>query len=192
MYVSSGHSGVIDSVAWNALIKSRQANLRTSHASLTNGAIGCYLSHYKIWREIFSDNDDDKQVLILEEDARLAKNAEKAFSLLATNPSYSPPANVWDILLLGGNHSYSHDSSRKKNKEQGWVRVTTFVETHAYIIKYSTIKKIMNRMFPITKQLDWKLSDLSKDGTLRVWAHDPPIFIQDKSQGTTIQTTSVA
>lgn len=122
---------------------------RTKHYQLTKGAIGCYLSHVKIWENILKNNYNT--VLIFEDDAKIPKNLNHE---LHEQMKYVP--NDWDIVLFGY-------ICKKCLKYEKYIEVERFMLTHCYMINKKAIIKIMNSetLFPITQQIDALMSELS-------------------------------
>ena len=122
---------------------------RTKHYQLTKGAIGCYLSHVKIWENILKN--ESQIALIFEDDAQVPKDLNKRIHAEMKNIP-----NDWDIVLFGY-------ICKKCMKYDNYNEVERFMLTHCYIIKKSSIAKIMNTntLFPITQQIDSLMSELS-------------------------------
>lgn len=122
---------------------------RTKHYQLTKGAIGCYLSHVKVWEDILKN--DKEFVLVLEDDAHLPPDF-----LAKVNDNMKHIPTDWDIVLLGYLCKQCFEYHQYKEVER-------FQLTHAYIIRKSAIIKIMNSntLFPITQQIDALMSELS-------------------------------
>lgn len=124
---------------------------RHKHYQLTKGAIGCYLSHLKIWEHAYTNNY--KSVLVFEDDARPPPN-----TLHHIRNIYNKFPNDWDIILFGihCHECEEHDYFRK---------VKRFILLHTYMINYKAIKKILNfnSLFPISQQLDAYLSEMSTE-----------------------------
>ena len=122
---------------------------RTKHYQLTKGAIGCYLSHVKIWENVLKNNHD--VALIFEDDAQVPPELMKK---MHEEMQYIP--NDWDIVLFGYLCTKCLDYEKYKEVER-------FMLTHCYIIKKTAIIKIMNSntLFPITQQIDSLMSELS-------------------------------
>lgn len=164
----------VDKDAWEKLIKANHRRKRDNHKDLTNGAVGCYLSHVRVWQHILEDSPE--MAMVIEEDAWI-RDLE-SFETLSI-----PPLDSWDILLFG----CIDLSRRKRTTPTTWVPVTRFLETHAYLIKKNTILKIKSKMFPVTQQLDWQLSSLIQEGLLKVVTHTGKVISQDRQGGTNIQ-----
>lgn len=156
---------------WEELLRARKRKHRIHHAHLTNGAIGCYLSHLITWQKLLTSKHE--LCLVLEEDAMCVRTTR-----------FFPPREEWDILLLG-----CIDLKPYSNKV--WRKVDHFLETHAYIIKKETVRKVLHKMLPIKMQIDWKLSQLAKNKEIKIMGCFPPIFRQDKRRGTNIQNLPV-
>ena len=131
----------------NEILQTERNGKRKYHYQLTRGAIGCYLSHVTIWKDILENNI--KQALILEDDANLPKRFNEK---LEEKIKFVP--KDYDIILLGC-------KCLKCKKMEGYRKVKRFRLLHSYIITNNCIKKIYNKMFPIKQQIDSEISDLS-------------------------------
>ena len=122
---------------------------RTKHYQLTKGAIGCYLSHVKIWENILKNKYET--VLIFEDDAKVPADMNYQ---IHEQMKYVP--NDWDIVLFGY-------VCKKCLKFEKYIEVERFMLTHCYMISKKAIIKIMNSdtLFPITQQIDALMSELS-------------------------------
>jgi GR25 family glycosyltransferase involved in LPS biosynthesis len=144
----------VDRVSLSELAKAELQELektgfRTKHYQLTKGAIGCYLSHVKVWENILKHKYDN--ALIFEDDADIPTDLNWK---IYENMKHVP--NDWDIVLFG----YICKACRKY---ENYYEVERFILTHCYMIKRSAIIKIMNSntLFPMTQQIDALLSELS-------------------------------
>lgn len=146
----------------------KTTGFRTKHYQLTKGAIGCYLSHVKIWEHILKNDKDT--VLILEDDANIPSDF---FKQVQENMQYIP--SDWDIILLGYLCKECYEYINYKEVER-------FQLTHAYIIKKSAIVKIMNSntLFPITQQIDALMSELSS--IINIYSFKNKLVSQFKSR----------
>lgn len=142
---------------------------RSKHYQLTRGAIGCYLSHVKIWRDIVENKH--RAGLIFEDDV----NVPKVFR----NKIHSSMKHIpddWDIVLFGY-HCKTCDNIKD------YRRVKRFILLHNYAISYTGVVKILksNSLFPISQQIDSLLSELSFD-ILNIYAVKNPIIHQNGSR----------
>jgi len=137
---------------------------RKYHYELPNiNAIGCYLSHYNLWKLILENKGDN--FIIFEDDNEFNK-----ISLNEINYRVSLLPKNWDIYLLS-NHNYCY-SRKKINKNL--FKVRRFFLTNSYIINKKAINKILNSntLFPINQQIDSYLSDLTEDYNLNIYFHN--------------------
>ena len=141
---------------------------RYKHYQLTRGAIGCYLSHVKIWENMLKNNQDI--VLIFEDDARPPPNI-----MFAINKIMLDVPKDWDIVLLG---KYCHECEEYAT----YLKMKRFILLHSYIISKKGVEKIIgtNSLFPISQQLDSFLSEIS--GTLNIYSPKIDVVRQGKSR----------
>lgn len=150
----------------NEILQTERNGKRKYHYQLTRGAIGCYLSHMNIWKDILDNNIN--QALILEDDANLPKNLNE---ILEDKIKYIP--KDYDIILLGC-------KCLKCKKMERYKKVKRFWLTHSYIITNNCIKKIYDKMFPIKQQIDSEISDLSD--LINIYALDINVVNQYNSK----------
>ena len=141
---------------------------RYKHYQLTKGAIGCYLSHVKIWENIIKTKQD--KVLIFEDDARIPPNM-----LHAMNKIMKDIPEDWDIVLLG---KYCNECVDKGK----YYKINRFILLHSYLISRKGVEKIINAdsLFPISQQLDAYLSEISD--MLNIYAPKVDIIRQGNSR----------
>jgi GR25 family glycosyltransferase involved in LPS biosynthesis len=148
---------------------------------LTKGAIGCALSHKKVWEKVLYG--DDNYVLILEDDIRFHKDYNnKLQAIINKVPNY-------DILFLG-THGYT------QNKATKYFDIPKIIYgLFGYIINKKAAQ-ILLQVFPITEQIDTdiaKVFDKLKVYTVKYDNNiDERIILSDLSQesytfGTDIQ-----
>ena len=141
---------------------------RYKHYQLTQGAIGCFLSHIKVWEDLLASNKS--HALIFEDDARPPPNFHKiANKIMARIPQ------DWDIVLFG-KHCYDCDD------EGEYLKVKRFILLHCYMINKKCVLKIFNErnLFPISQQLDAYLSEIS--GFLNIYSPKSNIVTQSNSR----------
>ena len=142
---------------------------RSKHYQLTRGAIGCYLSHVKVWKDIVEKGH--KNGLIFEDDVTLPENMyERMMNSMKGVP------DDWDVLLFG---FHCKECENVKN----YRKVDRFILLHCYAISYSGIVKMLktNSLFPITQQIDSYMSELSPD-ILNIYTVKNPIIHQNGSR----------
>ena len=159
----------LSEVAKGELKQIETTGFRTKHYQLTRGAIGCYLSHVKVWKNIIDNNYNNG--LIFEDDVNLPKNFNKKM-----NASIKNIPKDWDIILFG---------FHCKDCEQmlDYRKVNRFILLHCYAISNTAIVKILKTqsLFPIQQQIDSYLSELSED-ILNIYTVKNPIINQSGSR----------
>lgn len=127
---------------------------RTKHYQLTEGAIGCYLSHVGLWDRIYDNNEP--LALIFEDDAAIPPNFKPLLDQAMYKMEQADPQ--WDVFVLDvlcrDCLPYYEDI----------IKVKKFYLLHAYIIRRRAIQKLKDAdaLFPIEQQIDWVLSKNSK------------------------------
>ena len=122
---------------------------RYKHYQLTKGAIGCFLSHIKIWEHLV--NSGKNNAIIFEDDARPPPNFKRTIGITM---KHIP--DDWDIVLFG-KHCYDCNDYGK------YIKVNKFILLHSYVINKKGVLKIFNQntLFPISQQLDAYLSEIT-------------------------------
>ena len=152
---------------------------RQNHDELSIGAVGCYLSHVNLWDDI--ENSDKEEAIIFEDDTKPTIANDELEKILASCPS------DWDVILFGGYYNIKDDF-----KNDQFHKVNQFFCLHAYMINKGGIKKIKPHLKPIKVQIDWVLSNLSKDNKLNVYVIKNSKWYQNtKINSTDIQTPMV-
>ena len=175
------NDNILGNIGKNSIIRIKNNLLRKYHYELTNeGAIGCYLSHYNIWKKIKKDNINN--VLIFEDDTIINN-----ISLNEINYRLDELPDDWNIYLLSRpNCCYNVKKTNKKNI----LKVNRFFLTNAYIINLKGINKIFNTntILPINQQIDSYLSELAIDFKLNIYIHNKyKYYDQNNKLNTDIQ-----
>jgi collagen beta-1,O-galactosyltransferase len=154
---------------------------RKHHYELTNeGSIGCYLSHYNIWKSLIDNNENKKNsnYLIFEDDSIFTN-----ITLNEINYRLSLLPKNWDIYLLT-NPDYCYNKIELFDSYKDLYIVKRFFLTSAYIINTNGIKKIFatQTIFPIKQQIDSYLSELAMDYNLNIYIHNKKYNYYNQSQ----------
>jgi glycosyl transferase, family 25 len=146
----------------------------TSHTQLTRPAIGCFLSHLKIWQR-FRNGDGDRLV-ILEDDA-------------TPSPHYSPaavgevlaalPADA-DLVLLG---CTIMAGLAAETENPLFYRVYYFNGTYAYLLTRKGCAQLLQQLLPMRAHIDHQISHalLNHRTSLFAYAVRPALFDHDFS-----------
>ena len=154
------------------------------------GLIGCWLSHYLLWKYIFENKLDN--VLILEDDAIPIQN----FSIKLDNILKQIPTD-YDIVFLGCDGScdsennylaqliYGKNKSVDVNNKINDLVVPTFpLGMHAYIVSHRGAKKLLEikELNKISYHIDYHLSKYiysNKNYNIKMYATILPLIVQD-------------
>jgi len=108
------------------------------------GEIGCYLSHYNLLNHLNTlEREDGVGHLILEDDIKISDDFVKSWN---TSVKSIPPD--WDIIFLGllGNQI---------NNVSNGIGVPVWITgTHAYVVKHSSLPKIIDSLKGISEPID--------------------------------------
>ena len=173
------------------------------------GMIGCWLSHYNLWRYIVKNKLD--RVLVLEDDAIPVDDFNKKFVNAWKNLSKSPDISKnYDIIYIGccgscdkgANNLLSiigiHNKDIYFNKKRvDDVMIPGFpAGTHAYMISYKGAKKLVSNkeMDKVKYHIDASLANFYKDNNnnpqkepFNVYAlKEPLIFQSGNTEGSDI------
>lgn len=154
--------------AWKSLDELLKTKIRKYHHSLTPGAIGCYLSHLKIYKKMIEQNDE--LAVIFEDDITVEKNDydKKLGKILKNYPKR------YDILMLGYSNLSNHIDRGKYFELDINGR---FHGTHSYIITKKGAMKILQNDDLINIQIDSFLSLLHRNNKLKIGFLKMPLFL---------------
>jgi len=164
----------VTSKAYNEIKEIEDNSYRIKHNQLTRGAVGCYLSHLEIYKQI--QNSKKEFGLIFEDDAILASNV---YAGLENTLQLIP--NDWDILLMGSICLSCENMRTYRN-------VNAFWGLHGYIINQKGIEAILKYAnIPFDKQIDANISKMIQSGLLNVYASNPDFVYTNNTLGSDIQ-----
>ena len=132
---------------------------RTKHHQLTRGAIGCYLSHLSVLRQI----KPGEIFLVFEDDIDIRSGVRGEIEKILRDA----PKN-WDLILLGYNSYLGSDDELSK--------VRSFWGTCGYLITYIGAQKFLNESGDrFDCQIDTFMGWMAASGLLDVYALKSPI-----------------
>lgn len=134
------------------------------------GTTGCFLSHIKLWKLILDDKKSNEYTLIMEDDSYIIPNGMKIINLIIKK--YSD----FDILYLG--HGNLKSKSINSYLEKPLIGKYSGYNTglYGYIIKKSSIKKLL-KLLPFDNPcLDYQLKSIFNKGYKAVFLKNPIIF----------------
>lgn len=154
---------------------------RKFHEDLTEGAIGCYLSHLKCWKKfVRKSKSKNDYCLILEDDSSVPKN------LLETTDNIVKKINTeWGVILLGW-----QATSDYLTFNEDLLIPTSHQLSHAYLLSNFGANKLLEIHKKIEMQLDHFMSKNIKQ--VKIFGTIDNICIQKNHCGyTNIQNYNV-
>jgi len=151
---------------------------RKYHESLTEGAVGCYLSHMKCWEACLNNKDGD-YCLILEDDSIIP---EYIFSKI--DEIVNELKIKWGIINLGW-----ASTTLPKQLNSNLFVVDRFFLNHAYLLSNHGAETLLRLHKKIEKQVDAFMSDNSSE--IIILGLIKNICFQNLEMKTNIQTMGV-
>ena len=189
---AADYTHLLSAVASKELASLKQTGMRHHHSQLSQGAIGCYLSHYEVWKTVAArpNSRDDDIVLVLEDDATIpAKGVEKIHARLetlkATGVDLSASTGLpwlvfWELICLEGCEPETPGAP---------LEPEAFWSTQAYSLSVGSARRLLElSFFPLDVQIDTKLQELRDEGVLKIYALP---FFKNNGFDTDIQVPTV-
>ena len=154
-------------IRWDATVGSRHP--RPSWWKAGGGGYGCYLSHLRIYEEMFQDNL--KAVLIFEDDAKLVSGFMHKFAALMENL----PGD-WQQFYVGG-QLLKRRTQQPKTISQLLVQPYNVNRTHAYLVTqdgarilYKHLTDMQDWQKNAKEHIDHRMGRLHESGCINVYA----------------------
>ena len=148
----------------------------------SKGAIGCYLSHYNIWKDMISNNY--KNVIILEDDTSTIVDSEIIMKYINSLP------HDYDIGFMNY-YNYNLKNSILLHENENWCysKDYAFFLTDCYILSNSGAKKLIEKAIPISDQVDAYIHTIATvNPNFKRYFSNKPLFKQNTVDfGTDIQ-----
>jgi GR25 family glycosyltransferase involved in LPS biosynthesis len=157
--------------ALKQVLETEKTNTRSHHYQLTIGAVGCFLSHYTLAKQLLDDNYAE-YYLILEDDIVVNEN------LLNTIKRYlSTVPNDWDILQLSTLRNVKYTVVGEFYKPSG------FWGMQSYIINKRGAKKLIDEVekHKIDGQIDAYLSRMMQQGKIKIYITKQRLFFSNEN-----------
>jgi len=146
--------------AMNEFYAVKKNGYRTHHYQLTTGAVGCFLSHYYLAKQLLDDSSTDTY-LILEDDVQLLPSA---YTIMMRELEHAPAD--WDLIAF-----YYH---RVIGEPAGahFKRVDGFWGMGTYLLNKKGARKIVDEVEEnkIDGQIDAYLSRMSQQNKIMLYA----------------------
>jgi len=148
------------------LQRTEKTKRRTHHYQLTSGAVGCFLSHYTLAKQLLDDKSAD-YYLILEDDIMVN---EKILSTIEHYLSIVP--TDWDILQLSTLRNINSTVVGEFFEPSG------FWGMQSYIINKKGAKKLVNEVnnHKIDGQIDAYLSRMKQQNKIKIYITKKRLF----------------
>tara|TARA_Y100000996_G_scaffold144459_1_gene111090 strand:- start:178 stop:1200 length:1023 start_codon:yes stop_codon:yes gene_type:complete len=130
---------------------------------MSQGEIGCALSHLKSWKQAKEDNVNI--AMILEDDGSYLHDdfLEYLNNILTEVPE------DWDVIMLG--FLIKNYMLHSEEKIGNLYKIKEFVLTHCYIINKKTIDKLLDNL-PINAPVDTWIASLGAKNKLNIYRHN--------------------
>jgi GR25 family glycosyltransferase involved in LPS biosynthesis len=160
---------------YKQILELEKTGNRKHHYDLSRGAVGCYLSHLSIYKQIVNSNYN--YGIIFEDDSEMIQDIYKNMI-----EGLNKIPNNWDILLLG-------HICIKCDINTEYTKVHRFWGTHSYIIKKESADKLLKYLDkPLSKQIDADMSLLVKRGIINIYALNMSLAMQSTKFYSDIQS----
>lgn len=144
--------------AYKNLLLMEEKGYRLRHSELSRGAIGCYLSHVELYRNLIED--DCEYYLIFEDDATILPDSYNTIlEILKTAPK------DWDVINLSVGYGYTYYNDFVSDE---YIKYKHFFGTLCYIINKKGARKFIKEFEskPMTMQIDSKMSHMIQNDKL--------------------------
>jgi GR25 family glycosyltransferase involved in LPS biosynthesis len=139
-------------IAPSARLNIMRNDRRIHREVATLGAVGCSMSHAKVWQRIV--DSEAPYAVIMEDDARLTMDQlQKINQLAKTIPA---DTGIWLFGVYRPN--MIHEPLPNGSP---WSRVHAFTASHAYVITRATAQKFLEQVYPIEMHIDHYMSTMS-------------------------------
>jgi len=118
-----------------------------SEIFMTEGAIGCNLSHFILWNVLKYLPEDE--FFIVEDDAEFGEDFKNKFHTV-----YSKLPSNWEFVYVGW-LPYGNDAFPMKVDEGISIRIPS--ATHAYLVKKSVLDRLQSCILPLQSNIDLTL-----------------------------------
>jgi glycosyl transferase family 25 len=134
----------------------------TIHAEFhTLGAVGCALSHIKLWQKLLES--DSEMFHVLEDDAVIKTDISTINQFIKTVP------DDWDIIYLGFLSNILDKRKDIKISDNVYKINRQTFQTQSYIINRKGAEKLLAKAFPIIHHIDSYMSFCAMEGGVNAY-----------------------
>jgi len=159
----NNYKNLIEPFHYKTLLEDNKLGKRHFFGALTNGSVGCYLSHLEAYKQIIANNNEN--ALIFEDDAIIDIPTDIFWDRI--NKLYIPGDT--DIYLLDGTY---YDKITHINKNT--YKIFRFTGLYSYLITNKSAQKLLTYLSPIKYQIDFDISILISAGLQKVYGYKGP------------------
>jgi glycosyl transferase family 25 len=148
---------------------------------LSNGAIGCFLSHYSLWHKIINENLE--HLLIIEDDIYFLDNADQQLRKI-----YNNLPEDFDIIFLncggicGSKCTNMFGINMCENVNELYNIPKYSLGSYAYVISNNGAKKMLRSMFPLDIEFDVKIGYLINNKLINGYSLNDSIVEHHKKE----------
>jgi hypothetical protein len=170
-FVAYKHPNVSLGTAHNIRFKTR----RSVYEIDSPGAVGCSLSHFKIWKMLLSTSAP--AMIVFEDDVEIPRDFKERYAKIMEQT----PQN-WDIIQLQQTrYSNGKKGCAPMREEEPWELCTSLMGTFAYIVSREGAKKLLERAYPIELHVDAYMAYMSRMGYCKMIWH--PLLDMNHNDG---------
>jgi GR25 family glycosyltransferase involved in LPS biosynthesis len=145
---------------------------RRSHYEIdAPGAIGCSLSHFKVWKQLLSSSAP--AIIVFEDDAELPLNLKPQLQqVIAELPFAANGSSGWDLVQfqLTTYGKGVTGCSPREGLAAPWQHCTGLMGTYGYMVSRRGAERLLSRAYPIEMHVDAYMAYMSSMGHLdMIW-----------------------
>jgi GR25 family glycosyltransferase involved in LPS biosynthesis len=157
-FVAHKHPKITLATSHNIYYGTRRSHYEISAA----GAIGCSLSHFKLWEQLLASSAP--AYIVFEDDISLPVGIK---AKLETVVNSAPPD--WDVIQLQQSIFRDGSPSCKPIADQKpWQLCTSLMGTHAYIVSRRGAKRLLEKAYPIELHVDAYMAYMARMEHIRM------------------------
>jgi GR25 family glycosyltransferase involved in LPS biosynthesis len=163
--------------SYDQIMRTETEGYRLKHKDLTRGAVGCYLSHISIYKQLLQDPEYDFYI-IFEDDAVFNNDVLKYINYIM-----SKTPKDWDIILFG------RIRCKCEKVSAIYERARYFWGLFGYAINKEGARKVVDHYEKtgIDMQIDSAMSKMSQQDQLVVYGVSRDVISQDSRYVSNIQ-----
>ena len=160
-FVAHEHPAISVGVAHNILYKTRRGH----HEIDAAGAIGCSLSHFKVWEQLRASQD--QAMIVFEDDSPIPRDLKSRIKQLITQLP-----DGWDMIQFQKTDYGGGVYGCKPIKAgEPWEHCTSLMGSYAYLVSQKGAAALLKRAYPIELHVDAYMAYMSRLGHIRMMWH---------------------